>query len=165
MDNSPIKTKASIKKDYIRDGRAPIPESENTSKVMSAIRAKHTKPELALRKALRKLGISGYRLHWKKVPGRPDITYPGSKVAIFVNGCFWHRCPYCNPPLPKSHTDFWIKKFEKNKERDLAKIHAIEAEGWKVFVFWECEIRKDVTECAKKVTAFIDRRRLPKIVF
>lgn len=84
-------------KNYIRDGRAPIPESEITSKVMSAVRGKDTKPELALRKALKDVGIQGYRLHWKRAPGRPDIAYPGSKVAIFVHGCFWHRCPYCNP--------------------------------------------------------------------
>jgi DNA mismatch endonuclease, patch repair protein len=143
-------------KEYIRDGRAPIPESEIVSKIMSAVRGKHTKPELALRKALRELGLPGYRLHWKKAPGRPDIAYPKSKVAIFVHGCFWHRCPYCNPPLPKTHTDFWIKKFERNKERDIAKIRALEDASWKVFVFWECEIQKDVLECTKKVKDFIE---------
>ena len=136
---------------YIRDGRAPIPESEITSKVMSAVKGKDTKPELSLRKALRVIGILGYRLHWKKAPGRPDIAYPGSKMAIFVQGCFWHRCPYCNPPLPKTHTDFWIEKFERNKERDAIKIKALEAKGWKVLVFWECEIKKDAIGCAKKV--------------
>ncbi len=151
-----------MKKEYIRDGRAPIPESEITSKVMSAVRGKHTKPELALRKALREVGIQGYRLHWKIAPGRPDIAYPGSKVAIFVHGCFWHRCSYCHPPMPKSHVDFWMKKFERNKVRDLAKLYALEAEDWKVFIFWECDIRKDVIRCAEKVKAFIDRRKLPK---
>lgn len=144
--------------DYIRDGRAPIPESEVTSKVMSAVRAKHTKPELALRKALRGIGISGYRLHWKGAPGRPDIAYPKSKLAIFVHGCFWHRCPYCNSPLPKTHIDFWMKKFERNKERDAAKIRALEAEGWKVLVLWEHEIRKDALGCAWKVKALLAER-------
>lgn len=139
--------------EYIRDGRAPVPESENTSKVMSAVRGKNTKPELALRKALREIGLLGYRLHWKRVPGRPDIAYPKSKLAIFVHGCFWHRCPYCNSPLPKTHTDFWLKKFERNKERDTSKILILEAEGWKVFVFWEHEIRKDAIECANRVKA------------
>ena len=147
-----------MKKKYIRDGRAPIPESEITSKVMSAVRGKDTKPELALRKALRDVGIPGYRLHWKRAAGRPDIAYPGSKVAIFVHGCFWHRCPHCNPSLPKSHTDFWKKKFERNILRDLAKVHALETDNWKVFILWECEIRKDVISCAKKVNVFIDRK-------
>lgn len=136
---------------YIRDGRAPIPKLETTSKVMSANVPKDTKPELVLRKSLRKIGISGYRLHWKKASGRPDIAYPGRKIAIFVNGCFWHRCPHCNLPLPKSNTDFWLKKFERNKERDAKKIHNLEEDGWKVIVLWECEIKKDVLGCAKRV--------------
>ncbi|MBC2698337.1 MAG: DNA mismatch endonuclease Vsr [ANME-2 cluster archaeon] len=140
---------------YIRDGRAPIPKLETTSKVMSANVPKDTKPELVLRKSLRQIGISGYRLHWKKASGRPDIAYPGRKIAIFVNGCFWHRCHHCNLPLPKSNTDFWLKKFEKNKERDAKKIHNLEEDGWKVIVLWECEIKKDVLGCAKRVKKVI----------
>ncbi|WP_198003717.1 very short patch repair endonuclease [Methanococcoides burtonii] len=136
---------------YIRDGRAPIPKSKITSRVMSANVGKDTKPELLLRKALRYIGIPGYRLHWKKVPGRPDITYPGGKIAIFVNGCYWHRCPYCNLPLPKSHTDFWAEKFKRNKERDDENIRLLKAEGWKIIVLWECEIKRDVMECAERV--------------
>lgn len=143
---------------YIRDGRAPIPESEITSKVMSANKGKDTKPELALRKALRQLNIPGYRIHWKKAPGTPDIAYPGRKVAIFIHGCFWHRCPHCNPPLPKSHTDFWKKKFERNKKRDEEKVKTLEDEGWKVLVFWECKIKDDVMACAKKVKRVLDNK-------
>ena len=75
-----------------------------------------TKPELALRRLLRQAGYSGYRLHWKKAPGTPDVAYPGRKLAIFVNGCFWHRCPLCIPPLPKSHAEFWETKFARNLE-------------------------------------------------
>jgi len=114
---------------YIRDGRAPIPTSEITSRVMSANLGKNTKPELVLRKALRTIGLPGYRLHWKNAPGRPDIVFPGRKIAIFVNGCYWHRCPHCNLPLPKSNTDFWMEKFEKNKERDAEKIRNLEEKG------------------------------------
>ena len=68
----------------------PHPASEVTTKVMKANKSKDTKPEMILRKALREAGFPGYRLHWKKAPGHPDIAYPGRKVAIFVNGCFWH---------------------------------------------------------------------------
>ena len=143
---------------YIRDGRAPIPESETTSRIMSAIRGIETKPELALRKALRDVGIRGYRLHWKKVPGRPDIAYPRRKVAVFVHGCFWHRCPYCNLPLPKSHTDWWEMKLERNRKRDLEKVRALEDEGWKVLVFWEHEVERDALACAKKVKAVLDEK-------
>lgn len=75
-------------KEYIRDGRAPIPEKEATSHIMSSIKDRNTKPELILRKALWYNGVKGYRKHWKKVPGRPDIAFPGKKLAVFVNGCF-----------------------------------------------------------------------------
>lgn len=134
-------------KKYIRDGRSPIPEKELTSEIMSSVRAKNTKPELALRKVLYHSGLSGYRLHWKKVPGRPDITFPGKKIAIFVNGCFWHRCPYCNPPFPKTHVEFWSEKFKKNIERDQRKIADLEKIGWHVIVFWECQIKNDLQNC------------------
>jgi len=103
---------------------------------------KNTKPELLLRKLLRDAGFPGYRLHWKKAPGRPDIAYPGRKVAIFVHGCFWHRCPKCNPPLPKSNQDYWGPKFEQNRERDQRKIRDLEAAGWRVLVVWECELKR-----------------------
>ncbi len=137
---------------YIRDGRSPIPKSENTSKVMSAIRGKNTRPEMTLRKALWAEGLRGYRLHWEKAPGRPDICFPGKKIGIFVHGCYWHRCPYCKPSIPKTHKSFWEDKFEKNKERDERKKNALKKNGWKVLVFWECQIGKAVSKCVKKAT-------------
>jgi DNA (cytosine-5)-methyltransferase 1 len=143
--------KNSYKREFIRDGRAPIPEKEITSEIMSSIRAKNTKPEIILRKTLYDTGLSGYRLHWKKAPGRPDICYPGKKIAIFVNGCFWHRCPHCNPPMPKTHTHFWENKFAKNIERDKKKIKDLEKEDWKVLVFWECQINENAIKCVNEV--------------
>lgn len=136
-----------INKNYLRDGRAPIPDKEATSRVMSANKAKDTEPELKLRKALYHNGYSGYRLHWKKAPGRPDICYPGRKIAIFVNGCYWHRCPKCNPPTPKSNMEFWNNKFQRNKERDIRKVLELENQGWKVITFWECEINDNIASC------------------
>lgn len=136
---------------YIRDGRAPIPDNELTSKIMSSIRSKNTKPELIFRKALYHHGLSGYRLHWKNIPGRPDISYTRTKIAVFVNGCFWHRCPYCDPPFPKTHVDFWTDKFNKNIERDQRKISELEKLGWKVIIIWECQIRTDLQGCVNKV--------------
>ena len=144
------------KKNYIRDGRAPVPEHELTSRVMSSIKGKNTKPELILRKALWKDGIKGYRIHWKKVPGKPDITFPGKKIAIFINGCFWHRCPKCNPSIPKSHTSFWDEKFKKNKERDIRKQEALFNLGWKVLIIWECEIKKNLGSCIQRVKEIIE---------
>ena len=132
-----------MKQFYIRDGRAPLPEKESTSKVMSANKAKNTRPEIALRRRLWKEGIRGYRLNWKKAPGRPDIAFPSRKVAVFVNGCYWHRCPYCHPSFPQTHKDFWEQKFSNNIRRDKQKIAQLEQMGWKVLTIWECELKRD----------------------
>ncbi len=108
---------------------------------MSANRAKNSRPELLLRKALWHAGHRGYRLHYKKIPGRPDITFVSKKVAIFVHGCFWHRCPICNFPLPKTNRQFWEQKFCRNVSRDLEKTRALERLGWTVITIRECELR------------------------
>ena len=116
--------------------------SEATRRVMQANKSKNTKPELKVRAALREAGLSGYRLHWKKAPGKPDICYPGRKVAIFVNGCFWHRCPYCALPDPKSTAAFWEAKFARNRARDRKDRELLVAAGWTVIVVWECRLKK-----------------------
>ena len=116
-----------------------------------------TKPELQLRKLLRDAGYSGYRLHWKQAPGSPDIAYPGRKVAIFVNGCFWHRCPHCRPPMPKSHSEFWETKFARNQERDARKIRQLEDAGWRLMTVWECELRDRPAEVLAFINAELSR--------
>ena len=85
---------------------------------MQGNKGKNTKPEMLVRARLRAAGLTGYRLQWK-VPGRPDIAWPGKRVALFINGCFWHRhegCPYAT--TPKSHVEYWVVKFDRNVERD-----------------------------------------------
>lgn len=114
-----------------------------TRKSMQGNKGSNTKPELLVRRELRRAGLPGYRLHWKKAPGHPDIAYPGRKIAIFVNGCFWHRCPYCQPALPKTNTEFWEAKFARNIERDRRDEEALEAAGWRVLVVWECQLKKE----------------------
>jgi len=136
---------------YIRDGRSPIPKNENTSRVMSANKAKDTKPELMLRKKLIQEGLRGYRIHYKKVPGSPDICFTNKKIAIFIHGCFWHRCPKCKLPLPKSNTVFWQKKFNNNKKRDKDKIDLLVNNGWGVMVFWECDIKGDLNSVIARI--------------
>lgn len=122
---------------------APPPASSPAArKTMQGNRGKNTGPELELRRMLREAGYPGYRLHWKNAPGHPDIAYPGRKVAIFVNGCFWHRCPNCNPPAPKTNSAFWSAKFNANKERDARKTAQLEAGGWTVITVWECQLRQ-----------------------
>ena len=138
-------------KEYLRDKRSPTPLNDTCSKVMRANKGKDTSPELLLRKALRDAGFGGYRLHWK-VSGHPDICYPGKKLAIFVNGCFWHRCPHCDLPVPKTNTEFWEEKFKRNKERDGRKECDLKAEGWNVMVIWECEIKKYLNDVVERIT-------------
>ena len=136
---------------YLRDGRAPIPDKESTSKVMSANKAKDTKPEVFLRKALWQEGIRGYRLHPKDLPGRPDIAFGKNKVAVFINGCFWHRCPTCNLPTPRSNTAFWENKFNANINRDIKKVNALKEKGWTPITIWECQIKARLSDSVSQI--------------
>lgn len=120
---------------------APPATNENVHKSMQGNKRANTKPELLMRQRLRQAGLTGYRLQWK-VPGRPDVAWPGKKVALFVNGCFWHRCPHCKLPLPKSNVEYWVVKFNRNVERDEQNLRALEEAGWKVHVVWECQLKK-----------------------
>ncbi|MBX5463847.1 MAG: DNA mismatch endonuclease Vsr [Steroidobacteraceae bacterium] len=110
------------------------------SKNMAAIRGKDTRPEVLLRRALHAEGLR-YRLHVGSLPGRPDIVLPGKKSVVFVHGCFFHghACPSFK--WPASNAQFWRSKIEGNKARDLRNIAALRADGWRVFVVWECELR------------------------
>ena len=146
-------------KKYSRDKRSPKPLNESISKVMSANKAKNTKPELLLRKALWEKGHKGYRLNWKKVPGRPDIAFPRRKLAIFVNGCYWHRCPKCDLPLPKTNTKFWKEKFDKNVKRDKKKNDELLSLDWKVTVIWECEIHSNLSKYVNLVAKKINVKK------
>ena len=141
--------------EYVRDHRSPKPLSEAVSKYMRSNKSKNTKPELRFRKGLWNEGIRGYRLHWKKAPGKPDLAFPGKKIAIFVNGCFWHRCPKCNLSLPKNNADFWKAKFERNVQRDKEKLSALEHENWTVLVIWECELKQDLNAQIERVKTTI----------
>lgn len=120
----------------------PPASSEATRHVMQANRSKDTGPELKVRAALRAAGLGGYRLHWKKAPGKPDICFPGRRVAVFVHGCFWHRCPHCSPSRPKSHPEFWEAKFARNRARDARDSALLVEQGWTVVVVWECRLKR-----------------------
>ena len=124
---------------------APQASSYAVHKSMQGNKRKDTKPELLVRERLRTAGLGGYRLQWK-APGRPDIAWPGKKVCIFVNGCFWHRCPHCNPSTPKKNVEYWTAKFDRNVERDRKNEQALQADGWRVHTIWECELKKKTLE-------------------
>jgi DNA mismatch endonuclease (patch repair protein) len=133
----------------------PPPSSPAVRAVMRGNRARDTGPELAVRRALRKAGLPGYRLNWRPAPGRPDIAYPGRRVAVFVHGCYWHHCPRCHPNLPRSNPEFWARKFELNAERDARKRRELEAARWVVFEVWECDIRDRLPEAIASIAAAV----------
>lgn len=112
------------------------------SEVMSRIRSKNTKPELAVRSFLHRLGFR-FRLHRRDLPGCPDIILPKYKVLIFVHGCFWHLHEGCRDgTIPKTQHEKWKAKLERNVARDKQNIKELKKLGWKVIVIWECEIEK-----------------------
>jgi DNA mismatch endonuclease (patch repair protein) len=135
----------------------PPPTSPSVRNVMRANRARDTGPERRLRRALRDAGLGGYRLNWRNAPGRPDIAYPGRRLAIFVHGCYWHHCPKCYPNLPKSNPDFWARKFELNHERDARKRTNLENAGWLVIEAWECELRNRIAPVVEEVRSGLRR--------
>jgi DNA mismatch endonuclease (patch repair protein) len=121
---------------------------EKRSKIMAAIRSENTQPEVMLRKALWAEGLR-FRTHYSKE--RIDIAFPSKKLAIFVDGCFWHGCPI-HSHLPKTHESYWHPKLKKNVERDHAKNKRLEVEGWKVLHFWEHELN-DLEKVRDKIQA------------
>lgn len=109
---------------------------------MRLIRARDTKPELTVRRALHAHGLR-YRLHARELPGKPDIVFRRKRVAIFVHGCFWHQHPDPNckrARMPKSRRDFWEPKLIGNRSRDQIARGELEAAGWRVIEIWECQL-------------------------
>ena len=108
---------------------------------MSRIKGKNTKPEMLVRKYLFAHGFR-YRLHSKKLPGKPDIVLPKYKTVIFVHGCFWHGHKDCKYfVVPKTRTDWWLNKINGNKANDAKKVQTLAQAGWKVLIVWECQLK------------------------
>jgi DNA mismatch endonuclease (patch repair protein) len=130
---------------------------EGRSRNMAAIRAKDTKPELALRAALREAGATGYRLHRKDIPGRPDVVFTRWGVAVFVDGVFWHGHPDHWDP-DNASSDYWRTKIARNIERDRAADAALVEMGWTVIRIWDQEVKADASECARHITETLRAR-------
>ena len=119
---------------------------EARSKIMSAVKGKNTKPEIIVRKYLFSQGFR-YRKNVSKLYGKPDIVLPKYKTVIFINGCFWHLHQECRRFVwPKDNADYWKKKILGNVERDKHNYNALIAEGWKVLIVWECQLKKNIRE-------------------
>ncbi|MEM9706697.1 MAG: DNA mismatch endonuclease Vsr [Pseudomonadota bacterium] len=117
------------------------------SQVMRAVKSQNTKPELLLRKALHARGLR-YTLHRSDLPGKPDIVLPKYKTVLFVHGCFWHGhdCKR-GARVPKTNTDYWLAKINRNRARDDLNRNALQALNWRVFTVWECAL-KDLSNTA-----------------
>lgn len=135
------------------DVHTPAVRSRN----MAAIRGKHTRPEMVVRRALHALGLR-YRLH-ARLPGRPDLVFPKHRAVLFVHGCFWHRHTCANGRVtPRTRAEFWKAKLTGNAERDRRNRHALRKAGWRVLVIWECEIAStQFARLAGKITATPNR--------
>jgi len=122
---------------------ADVLTKEQRSYNMSMIKGENTKPEIALRKLLFARGLRGYRLHYR-LPGKPDIVFPKSRIAIFIDGCFWHKCPKCFVK-PVTKRKFWEKKIDSNIKRDKIVNRELKKNKWKVLRIWEHEIKNEKT--------------------
>jgi DNA mismatch endonuclease (patch repair protein) len=131
------------------DTRTP----EQRRRIMQSVKGKNTGPEKAVRHLLYSQGYR-YRIHYKKLPGRPDIVFPGKKKAIFVHGCFWHNHGCDKGKAPKSRPEFWQPKMKANRERDASQVSDIEALGWSVLTVWQCDLRTP-EELGERLTRFL----------
>ncbi len=122
---------------------ADVHSSEQRSFNMSMIRAKNTKPEIIVRSWLHSQDFR-FRLHDKKLSGKPDIVLPMCRTVVFVNGCFWHGHKGCQYfVVPKTRTEWWSEKIGRNAAKDLVDGETLKADGWKVIIIWECDLKGD----------------------
>jgi len=130
--------------------------AEKRSNIMRGSRSKNTRPELRVRRLLHAMGYR-FRIHGNRLPGKPDVVFPGRKKAILVHGCFWHQHddPACKVARqPSSNTAYWSEKFARNRERDTRNLDALSAAGWSVLTVWECEIH-DTSSLEKRLRKFL----------
>lgn len=134
---------------------ADVHSKETRSYNMSQIKGKNTKPEILVRKLLFSSGFR-YRLHDKKLPGKPDIVLPKYKTAIFIHGCFWHGHEDCKYfVVPKTRQDWWLNKINGNKNNDYKSLITLKEQGWNIVVLWECELKP--TKIQKTFTKLLSK--------
>jgi DNA mismatch endonuclease (patch repair protein) len=128
---------------------------EARGRQMARVRAKDTRPEMAVRRLVFGMGYR-YRLHDARLPGTPDLVFAGRGKVLFVHGCFWHRHENCGlARLPKSRLDFWLPKLEGNQTRDRVNQRLLRKSGWRILVVWECELR-DMPKLTRKIRRFLE---------
>ena len=130
-----------------------LPTTNQRRQMMARIKGKNTGPELALRRAAWSMGLR-YRLHYRIGRTRPDMVFIVARLAVFVDGCFWHSCPH-HSATPKNNHDFWKRKLERNRERDTETTKVLEADGWRVLRLWEHEIEASPKDCARRIAMLL----------
>ena len=124
------------------------------SKIMAAVKTSHTGPELAIRRALHRLGYR-YSLHAADLPGRPDLVFRSRGKIVFVHGCFWHGHKCSKGGLPKSNLDYWAAKIDSNRARDHRTVARLKRLGWSVLTVWQCQMH-DLNRVVDKVVLFLE---------
>ena len=127
------------------------------SKIMAAVKTRNSTTELRMAAVLRSNSLTGYRKHWRVI-GTPDFAWPGLKLALFVDGCFWHGCPYCRR-YSRSNLGYWQEKIHNNRDRDKRVSRALRRQGWAVLRVWECRIES--TGTANRLAIAIEKRQKP----
>ncbi|HOU30592.1 MAG TPA: very short patch repair endonuclease [Bacteroidales bacterium] len=122
---------------------------------MSKIRGKNTTPEKVIRNKLYSLGIRGYRIHYN-LPGKPDIVFVRKRIVVFIDGCFWHKCPL-DFQEPETRKEFWLNKIEKNVIRDRKVDLELSKKGWTVLRIWEHEVKKDPDLVVHKIMSLLEK--------
>lgn len=123
---------------------------------LAARKSTDTEPEVRLRKAVHSLGLR-FRLHRQVIPRcTPDFVFPAHRVAVFVDGCFWHGCPvHGRTPRTGPNAEVWSRKIQTNRDRDLRNAQDLRSAGWRVFRAWECDIRRDVMDIAIRIERLV----------
>ena len=143
-----------------------IVKPEVRSKIMSRIKGRDTKPEIAIRKALHRRGFR-FRKNVRELPGSPDIVLPKWRTVLFVHGCYWHRHPGCaKATMPSTNVEFWSTKFKGNIDRDRRNVESLLSNGWRVGIIWECVIGKSPDDVLlDSVSRFVQNSELKLGVF
>ena len=126
--------------------------SEHRSRIMSRVGGKNTRPEILVRRALHAAGLR-FRIHRRDLPGTPDIVLPRHRIAVMVQGCFWHGHDCPKGRRPKSNVEFWTTKLDRNLQRDRANADALSKLGWQVVTVWECALDDGVQAVLARVQA------------
>lgn len=131
---------------------------------MQAVKGKRTGPERRLQAMLAARHIKGWRLNDVHLPGKPDFVFPNERLVVFVDGCFWHGCPHCQRSLPATNHDYWQRKIDRNRERDIRSQLELEENGWAVLRIWEHELASPLNaqRAMELVAATLSERTAPK---